>query len=135
MTVEVNNQTGTKIDPGRIKKVVKIWQRVHDCSELDLSVALVSDARIRKLNKEYRQKDQVTDVLSFPDDDGLGELILAPAQIRRQAPDSHNTFEQELVFMLVHGLYHLLGFEDDSESKKKLMIEKGQAFINKYLSK
>ena len=74
-------------------------------------------------------------MLSFTDDEGLGELILAPAQIRRQAPDSHNTFEQELVFMLVHGLYHLLGFEDDSESQKKLMIEKGQAFINKYLSK
>ena len=54
MTVEVNNQTRTVIDPGQIKNVVNIWQQVHDCSELDVSVGLVSDARIRKLNKEYR---------------------------------------------------------------------------------
>lgn len=131
MPVEINQQTEGEIDLKELEKTAQKWQEIYDCSGLDLSIALVSDERIRELNRDYRQQDRVTDVLSFPDEEALGELILAPDQIRRQAPENKHSFEKELVFMLVHGLFHLLGFEDDTEAKKQKMIKMGQDFIDK----
>ncbi len=132
--VEVNNQTKNKIPVSLIEKVAKEFLKVHERQEFELSIVIVSDKAIKKLNHRYRKLDQITDVLAFPgdaDDKFLGEIIIDYAQIKRQAKLYSNSTEEELIFILVHGLLHLLGLKDDTEKGKKEMIKKGEEFIKK----
>lgn len=80
-----------------------------------LVVVFVGDQEIRNLNKQYRHKDSVTDILSFSSFDPgvLGELVVAPSVVRRQAREHGLTFEKELGYMLLHGVLHLLGFDHE----------------------
>lgn len=91
--------------------------------EISISVALVSEDEIRQINNNYRQKNQVTDVLSFAEyakieeicnnvnkEIFLGEIILCPSYIKRSAVEQNVTFEFELAYIFSHGILHLLGF-------------------------
>jgi len=94
----------------------------------------VGDIKIKALNKTYRGKNSVTDILAFPGEDNfLGELIIDLAQIRRQAKRFSPSFQDELIFILVHGLLHLVGYDDKSIKGKKKMIDLGKTFINEKL--
>jgi probable rRNA maturation factor len=87
--------------------------------DAELSIVLCTDPFIRRLNKQYRGKDQPTDVLSFAMQEGqkvgesslLGDLILSLDTARRQAQEHGHTVEEELRILLVHGLLHLLGYD------------------------
>lgn len=81
--------------------------------ELGLVFLDVSEARA--LNKQYRGKNYATDVLSFDGDDVhmLGELVLCPEVLRRQAKEHGLSYREELGYMIVHGVLHLLGFEHE----------------------
>lgn len=83
--------------------------------DVRVSVAFVSEAEIRRLNRQYRGKDKVTDVLSFNLDEGdlLGEILLCYPQARRQAKELRHGVREELLFLLVHGLLHLHGFDHE----------------------
>ncbi len=87
-------------------------------SKCELSVALVGDEEIRALNKSWRRKDEVTDVLSFPAGDWpgpgpkpLGDVVIALPTTRRAAREYGNTLDEELSRYLAHGLLHLLGHD------------------------
>jgi probable rRNA maturation factor len=87
-------------------------------SRCELSVSLVGDAQIRRLNRQWRKKDKPTDVLSFPAGDWpgpgprpLGDIIISLATTRRQARAFGNSVEDELSRYLAHGLLHLLGHD------------------------
>jgi probable rRNA maturation factor len=96
----------------------------------DVAIALVSDARMRTLNRTYRGGDYATDVLSFPalDDDGvgphrpgrtadgasLGDLVIATGVARRQAREARHAWQTELRVLALHGLLHLLGYDHDA---------------------
>ena len=99
----------------------------------DVSVALVGDKTMKRLNKQSRGIDRVTDVLAFVDDDPefLGEIIINYAQIKRQAPRFDNSVRAELTFVLVHGLLHLLGYEDETREGKQEMERLGKKFVNR----
>jgi probable rRNA maturation factor len=73
----------------------------------DIAVAIVSDARIRALNRKYRRKDKVTDVLSFEP----GDIVIAAGVARRQAGDAGHSYAAELKVLALHGLLHLLGYD------------------------
>lgn len=83
--------------------------------DVRVSVAFVSEADIKRLNRQYRGKDKVTDVLSFNLDEGdmLGEILLCYPQAERQAEDLGHGVREELLFLLVHGLLHLHGFDHE----------------------
>ena len=98
-----------------------------------VSVSLVTDEEIRELNLEWRDKDAVTDVISLecerPDDPDLspdepcelGDIVLAPTYIARQAQCLDTTFEAELTLLLVHGMLHLLGYDHIEEDEAQAM--------------
>ena len=130
--VEVNNQTKNNIPVSLIKKVSKEFLKVHKREEFEVSIVIVGDKAIKELNHRYRKLNQVTDVLAFSgdaDDKFLGEIIIDYAQIKRQAKLYSGSTEEELIFILVHGLLHLLGYEDKTVKGKKEMIKMGKKFI------
>ncbi len=131
--IEINNHNKEDIDVKKIQKIVEIFLKENKILEKDLSIAFVGEQEMQKINLSYRQKNSVTDVLSFSgEENDFGELIICYEQIKRQAGEYGNTADKELVFILVHGLLHLLGYEDDTEEKKQEMIKLGEEFIKKH---
>lgn len=132
MPAEINNATKQKIDLELISKTAEFFLKKYKLSKKQVSIAFVSDKKMAELNQTYRKKRSTTDVLSFEGEgDFLGEIILNYYQIKRQAKELGNTERYELAFILLHGLLHLIGYDDGSEKSKKIMIEKGEALIHK----
>jgi probable rRNA maturation factor len=129
--VEVINKTKAKINLKLIKKIAENFLQFYKIEKKEVSIALVSDSEIKKINKQYRQKDSATDVLSFSGEgDFLGEIIVDYAQIKRQAKELRKKVDEELAFILVHGLLHLIGYDDETEKERVEMIKLGEGFIN-----
>ncbi|MCU0255125.1 MAG: rRNA maturation RNase YbeY [Vicinamibacterales bacterium] len=88
----------------------------------EMAIALVSDVRMRALNRAYRGRDYATDVLSFPADPldvvgdlpSLGDVVIATGVARRQARAARHALGTELKVLALHGLLHLLGFDHES---------------------
>lgn len=95
---------------------------------LELSVVFLKEADAKQLNWNYRQKDYATDVLSFETDDPgcLGELVLCPTVLDRQAKEHELSFDHEAGYMILHGILHLLGYDhekDEEESRLMLSLQ------------
>jgi probable rRNA maturation factor len=88
----------------------------------EVAIAVVSDPRMRTLNRRYRKKDYATDVLSF-DGDGitLGDLVIAKGVAARQARAIGHSLQTELRVLALHGLLHLLGYDHDHPDDKGRM--------------
>lgn len=132
MKIEINNRTNYQIDLSLIKLVVAEFARVHKVAAQEISLAFVTDAEIRKINRTYRSLNQLTDILSFAGaGDDFGEIIIDYKQIKRQAGEFNHSVQEELIFILVHGLLHLLGHDDETEKDRLKMIKIGEEFIKK----
>jgi probable rRNA maturation factor len=90
-----------------------------------LTVALVSDARVRTLNRQYRRKESATDVLSFPADEPgqLGDVVIAIGVARRQARQAGHSFQAEIRLLALHGLLHLLGYDHEHDDGRMARVE------------
>jgi len=109
-------------------------------------VQLVSNEKIRKLNRQWRGKDYATDVLSFPlifeesganflpdlqgvDELELGEIVISVEKAHDQAVEYGHSFERELAFLFVHGLLHILGFDHETKEQEKDMFARQTAVL------
>lgn len=116
-------------------------------SKLYITVTLTNPENIRKINKEYRNIDRATDVLSFPmfekdelDEkirknnfnhiDVLGDLVISIEKVEEQAKEYGHSFERELSYMLVHGFYHLMGYDHIKDEDKKMMRAKEEKILD-----
>jgi probable rRNA maturation factor len=97
-------------------------------NNISASVIFVSAPTIKKINRRYRHKDCVTDVLSFPDDNffvdpsqekELGDIFICVSRAKQQAREFGHSLEAELARLLIHGLAHLLGYEHEGVTKKE----------------
>jgi probable rRNA maturation factor len=101
-----------------------------------VTVAIVSDARVRALNRQYRRKNKATDVLSFPasasllrrgrpDERGyLGDVVIAAGVAARQAHEAGHTLATELRVLALHGLLHLLGYDHERDDGRMARLER-----------
>ena len=103
-----------------------------DPDQVEISVTFVSSEEIHELNKIYRDKDAVTDVLSFPQYDTLddvktegilclGDVVICPEQALLQADEYGHSGERELVYLFVHSVFHLLGYDHIEDEDKNEM--------------
>jgi len=85
----------------------------------ELSIALVSDAEIQSLNREYRNKDKPTNVLSFPDEGPaplLGDIVLALETVIREAQGKSVPLKHHVIHLIIHGFLHLQGYDHETEA-------------------
>lgn len=110
--------------------------------EEELSVVLCDNAHIHKLNKEYRNIDRPTDVLSFALNEGddefgeeeshlLGDLIISLERTAEQAEEYGHPFERELAYLTVHGCLHILGYDHMTDEDKKEMRTEEEFILGK----
>jgi len=95
----------------------------------ELSITFIDNEEIRNLNKEYRQKDSATDVLSFPFYNELnlpinilGDVIISVERAEEQANEFEHSLDREIAFLLVHGILHLLGYDHHKAEDEEKMI-------------
>lgn len=133
LSIEINNKTKAKINKSLVLSGAEGFVKYFNVKK-GVSIAFVGDKKIRTLNKKYRGIDKTTDVLAFPDKskDFLGEVIIDYQQIKRQAKYFSNTVNDELVFILIHGLLHLMGYEDETKNGKSEMDALGKKIILKF---
>jgi probable rRNA maturation factor len=134
--IEINNRTKAKLNKRKIEEAVSIFLKKNKKGKKDVSIAIIGDKKMKEFNKKYRGIDKITDILSFKGEENfLGELIINYAQIKRQAKKFSNTPDQEFIFILIHGLLHLIGFDDKTEKDREFMIKKGEDFIKENIKK
>lgn len=126
-----------------IETVVKTCFKVEKIDKINLyiSVTLTTPEEIRKINNEFRSIDKETDVLSFPmfekneiDElvqaqdnqipETIGDIVISIDRVTEQAKEYGHSFERELAYMVVHGFYHLMGYDHMQEDEKQVMREK-----------
>ena len=135
------------------QKIVEVLNKCFEeekLKELNLyiSVTLTTPEEIRKLNAEYRNIDKETDVLSFPMfekreideivkkqikspvEETIGDIVISIQRVQEQAVEYGHSFERELSYMLVHGFYHLMGYDHIEEEDKKRMRPKEEKILN-----
>jgi probable rRNA maturation factor len=134
--IEVNNLTQRKISKAQLVKVAERVLQGEKLQEKELSIALVGQKKSRTLNKKHRNKDKTANVLSFPAgnesgvEEPLGEIVLCPAEIEKDAKKYGMMFEQALSWMLIHGILHLGKYSHKKEKEAKLMEQKEQKYLN-----
>lgn len=142
--IEINNLTNFKIDKKFLQRVCqKILKGEKEKSIIGLknerlSIAFIDREKMIKLNKRYLGRNQATDVLTFSTgifneqffQEGLGEIIICPWQVKQNAKKFKSPFEKELLRVLIHGLLHLLGY---THGKSKKESEKMEEKENYYL--
>ncbi len=136
MEVNINNRSRSKIAERAISDLVLFFATLYKLPYHEISIAFVGDRTMRRINFAQRGKNKITDILSFAgEDDSMGELIIDYCQLKRQASFYSKNITHELLFIIVHGLLHLLGYTDDTEAERLAMIEKGNKILNTYLNK
>ena len=119
-----------------------------DNLKLYISVTLTTPQEIRKINNEFRKIDKETDVLSFPMfekneidsivdcgknevPETIGDVIISVERVEQQAKEYGHSFERELAYMVVHGFYHLMGYDHMIEDEKNIMRQKEENVLEK----
>lgn len=106
-------------------------------AQSELSLELVGDGRMRRLNRQYRKKDRTTDVLAFamresasPVSALLGDVVISMPMARRQAKEGGRSLSEELAWLLVHGVLHLCGYDHErSDAEARRMKRREQSLM------
>ncbi|HKL75862.1 MAG TPA: rRNA maturation RNase YbeY [Halanaerobiales bacterium] len=134
INLEINNQQGKiKINKeleNLLKKIAQKAAKYEKKDEGNISLALVNNEKIKELNKRFRNKDEATDVLSFPMDDKIwGDIIISTEKIIEQAKEYGHSKQRELAYLYTHGILHLLGYDHKTSSEKERMREKEEKIL------
>ncbi|MGL5531329.1 MAG: rRNA maturation RNase YbeY [Culicoidibacterales bacterium] len=129
-----------------LEKLIELEDLTTD--NLELSITLLNNAQIQVINRDYREKDQPTDVISFAFEDNedefpiyglgseiprvLGDIFISLERVREQAADYGHSFERELGFLAVHGCLHLLGYDHETQAEEVEMFAKQEAVLQAF---
>lgn len=127
----VNQQRKIKLDRKNFSLFAEnAVSKIHEAENKDITIAFVSDRKIRELNNEFRGKNSTTDVLSFPfeadafdDENPLGDIVISLEQAQRQAAENNLTLELEVKQLILHGILHLCGYDHETDSGEMNRLE------------
>ncbi|MBA4396993.1 MAG: rRNA maturation RNase YbeY [Syntrophus sp. (in: bacteria)] len=139
-----NRQKAVKLDLRRIRRVVHKLKEFLSCSDQEISLLFVDNEQIREINRQYLNRDHPTNVISFSIREGdfghvnpylLGDIVISVERALQDAAAGDLPFNDEIDFLLIHGLLHLLGYNhegvNDSETLKMRQKEDTVFFLLK----
>ncbi len=126
-----------------IKQIVEFVLKKEKVDNPILNIIFVDNQTIHKMNREYRNMDRETDVISFALEDDksvcnasnyriLGDIYISIDQAKKQAKAYHHSLKRELSFLAVHGVYHLLGYDHRNPEEEKIMFKKQEEALNAF---
>jgi probable rRNA maturation factor len=137
MTVSIkNHQKKYKINLRRLRRSINRLMKETNCLESELSILLLDDEQIQEINRTYLLRDRPTNVISFAMTEGefgainpyiLGDIIISIETALRDAEKENIDFMDEVEFLLIHGLLHLLGYDHESRTHAEAMEMKTKA--------
>ena len=125
------NDSGRLVDEAAFLRVAETCLRELRVPAGELSVRITSDQEIQNLNRNYRNIDETTDVLTFPAENfpvqqgemkPLGDVVIARGRASTQADARGISFEDEVAYLAIHGILHLSGLDDETEKDRARMI-------------
>ncbi len=138
--ITVINETNENVDTTLLNKVADYALRSEDVDNGVVNIIIVDNKKIRKINKEYRNIDRETDVISFAleDDDTfielpirvLGDIYISIDKVKSQASEYGHSEKREICFLTVHGILHLLGYDHMNKDDELVMFSKQDRILD-----
>lgn len=149
MNIDIIDKTNrlTNDDIKLLKNILRFaYKKEKIKNDIEVSLTIVTNEEIKKLNKQYRNIDEPTDVLSFEMYDPyveledefkqipipIGDIIISIDKVEEQAKRYNHSFERELAFLTVHGFLHLLGYTHDDVEEEKIMFSRQEQILKEF---
>ena len=134
MSLIISLDEGIDVEKPLNNKLNKIVSTILDeekMSDCVINLRLLNDEEMKKLNMQFRQKDKTTNVLSFPNDDisvkqtkNIGDIAISVEYVKAEAQKEGKTFDDHIIHMLAHGVYHILGYDHENNENAVIMENK-----------
>lgn len=126
--IEIDNRTSLKIDTPLLHKIS------DHLTDKDVELLITTEEEIQSINKEYRNIDKATDVLSFPYENmpmaPLGSIVISAPHVTQKAQELGHTEQDEFLLLYIHGLLHILGYDHETDDGQ--MRQKESELIEKF---
>ena len=136
----ITNEFGYDKDYSYLDDVIKRTMKHEKVKNANFSIVFVGNEKIQELNRDYRGKDSITDVISFAFEDNervvynnvrfLGEIYICIPRMKEQAKEYGHSETRELAFLTVHGLLHLLGYDHQTKEEEEIMFGLQEVILN-----
>ena len=134
MSLIISLDEGIDIEKPLNNKLNKVVSTILDQEKMSncvINLRLLNDKEMKKLNMQFRQKDKTTNVLSFPNDDisvkqtkNIGDIAISIEYVKAEAKKEGKTFDDHIIHMLAHGVYHILGYNHENNENAVIMENK-----------
>ena len=115
----------------KLNKVVSTILDQEKMADCVINLRVLNDKEMKKLNMQFRQKDKTTNVLSFPNEDisvkqtkNIGDIAISVEYVKAEAKKEGKTFDDHIIHMLAHGVYHILGYDHENNENAVIMENK-----------
>lgn len=128
----------------RLKKKRELKSWIRDCVEREgkkcgtITILIERDEEVHKINKQYLDHDWLTDVIAFDYNEGSvvnGDIVISAERVRENAKTYREEEEEEMRRVMIHGVLHLIGYEDDTPEKKREMRKKEDEYLKRWKKK
>ena len=143
MSLIITSDESISIDKNledRLHKIVELILTEEDSRNSEINLRLMNNEEMQALNAEFRNKDRPTNVLSFPNEDisskftnNLGDIAISCEYVEKEAKEEGKTFDEHIIHMLAHGVYHILGY-DHINNELAMIMEKKEINILKKIN-
>ena len=142
MTLKVICTEGVVIEEDLLNKFTQAFKLISKEEDLDdnasINIKIIKDKEMLNLNNHFRNKETSTNVLSFTNEDisksitgNLGDIAINYDYILEESNEQNKTFNDHMIHMLIHGIYHILGFDHDNDKVANVMEKKEVTILNK----
>ena len=141
MSLIITLDKGISIDSGlkdKLQSIVSLIFKEEGLVDSEINLRILDDEEMKKLNHKFRNKNLTTNVLSFQSDDisikhtkNIGDIAISSEYVEREAVEEGKFFEDHMIHMLAHGVYHILGYDHQNEETALIMENKEINILNK----
>ncbi|MBE6153324.1 MAG: rRNA maturation RNase YbeY [Firmicutes bacterium] len=139
---EIINETNEEIiELDKVSELLEFALKKEQLDNVEFNIIIINNDKIRSINKEYRNIDRETDVISFALEDNdsikmpyrlLGDIYISIDKAKGQAVEYGHSLLRELGFLSIHGLLHLLGYDHMNKEDEKIMFERQELILNEF---